>query len=73
MKKVLSFILFGLLIGNSISVNATTLEQDDPFQECLWEAESDYEITGNMQSAIDVYNDCVDATLEELRDFDLLP
>jgi len=67
MKKILSAFFLAVFISGSFNLNAKTLLSDDPFDECLNEAEADYSITGDLQSAIDVYNECVDNTLEELE------
>lgn len=68
--KNLSKKVFGLICALMLMVsnlNATILIKKDAFDDCVEEAVIDYSITGDMGSAIDVYNDCVDATLEELE------
>ncbi|AJR04780.1 hypothetical protein [Siansivirga zeaxanthinifaciens] len=65
MKKIFSFLAISVLLTGNI--NAISLERGDLFDDCLDEAEADYEITGSLESAIDYYNNCIDEGLAEIK------
>lgn len=68
MKKYLSFsLVVVLIVSSSFNLYANNYEVGDGIQDCIDEAENDYLITGDMESAIDVYNDCVDSKIKKLR------